>query len=343
MRLFARVRASEARTIHAALVLASVFAWPLACRKNAPLPPKLVVQGTTRLDSVEHGQPLRFALAVRNDGGETARALRVETDGDCVAKFARDVVPPGESTALEIVCESQTYGPYQRRVTLLSNARESPKLELTATIEPTLAFERPTLELKTTFGASASGEMPIVGTRSRENRLALGALAGEGVSAELLPASSARPPKVRLTLDGKRVGTRVGQVAVKSDFAGRPEITLLFRATVDGTLRVEPENPYLNLRFEAGRKLSLTVTSSQPGFSISEVKVLEGPFTATLVPTPVIGGARTIEVRVALDEVSRETRGANGRLLIRSNDRSEPAREVPLFALGKPGAADHPE
>ena len=337
---FARARSSDGRTIFTVLILAAVFAFSLACRKKAPIPPKLVVQGTTSLDSVEHGQPLRFALAVRNDGGETARALRVETDGDCVSKLARDVVHPGEVTALEIVCESQTHGRYQRRVTLLSNASEPATLALTATVEPTLEFERPTLELKTTFGASASGEMAIVGTRSRKSSLALGVLAGEGVTVELLPASSAAPPRVRLTLDGKRVGTRVGQVAVKSDFARRPEIVLHVRTTVDGTLKIEPENPYLNLRFEEGRKVVLTVTSTQPDFSISEVKVLEGPFTARLVPSPVIRGRALIEVRVAIDEVSPGTRGVNGKLSIRSNDRAEPVREVPLFALGKPGAAD---
>ena len=224
-------------------MLTSVFACPLACRTRAPAPPKLIIQGKTKLDSVEHGQPLRFELAVRNDGGETARALRVETESDCVSKLARDVVHPGETTALEIVCQSQTYGRYQRRVTLLSNAREAPTLELTATIDPTLAFERPTLELKTTFGASASGEMAIVGTRSRESRLKLGAVAGEGVSAELLPASPAAPPKVRLVLDEARVGTRVGQLAVESDLARRPEIVLHFRAIVAGTLRSSPKNP----------------------------------------------------------------------------------------------------
>ena len=264
----------------------------------------------------------------------------METESDCVSKLARDVVHPGETTALEIVCQSQTYGRYQRRVTLLSNAREAPTLELTATIDPTLAFERPTLELKTTFGASASGEMAIVGTRSRESRLKLGAVAGEGVSAELLPASPAAPPKVRLVLDGARVGTRVGQLAVESDLARRPEIVLHFRAIVAGTLRVEPEKPYLNLRFEEGRRLELTVTSSQPGFSISGVTVLEGPFTARLVPSPVAPSSARIEVRAVLTGIAPEARGVNGRLLIRSNDRSEPAREVPLFALGKPGAAD---
>ena len=340
MRWLARARSSEVRTPLAALILSSVFASPLACRKSAPTPPKLVIRGKASLDGVEHGQPLRFELAVRNDGGEPARALRVVTESDCVSKLARDVVQPGEVTALEIVCESQTYGRYQRRVTLLSSAGESSKLELTATIEPTLAFERPTLELKTTFGASATGEMAIVGTRSRATRLELGALAGEGVSTELVPASSAAPPRVRLTLDGKRVGIRVGQLAIKSDLERRPEIVLYLRLAVDGTLRVEPDNVYLNLRFEDGRKTSLTVTSSQPGFSISDVKVLEGPFTARVVPSPVIHGGALVEVRVALDAVSPDTRGVNGRLLIRSNDRTEPEREISLFAFGKPGAAD---
>jgi hypothetical protein len=340
MRRLAHARSSGGRTLLATLALSCVFAWSLACRRAAPIPPKLVIHGKASLDDVEHGQPLRFDLAVRNDGGETARALRLVTESDCASKLARDVVHPGEVTTLEIVCEPPTYGRYQRRVTLLSSAGESSQLELTATIEPTLAFERPTLELKTTFGASASAEMAIVGTRNRESSLALGALAGEDVSVALLPASSAVPPKVRLTLDGKRVGTRVGQVTVASDFAKRPEIVLHFRTTVDGTLRVEPETPYLNLRFEEGRKVALTVTSSQPGFSISRVEVLEGPFTARLVPSPLVRGRALIEVRVALAGVSSETRGVNGRLLIRSNDRSEPVREVPLFALGKPGAAD---
>ena len=39
-----------------------------------------------------------------------------------------------------------------------------------------------------------------------------------------------------------------------------------------------------------------------------------------------------------------KTRGATGHLVIRSNDRTEPSKEIPLFALGDPNPppASHP-
>jgi hypothetical protein len=67
------------------------------------------------------------------------------------------------------------------------------------------------------------------------------------------------------------------------------------------------------------------------------VDVQEGPFEAYLRRD---GDAYVIELSILAAKLPRGMRGANGRLMVVSNDRSEPNKEVPLFALGSPAEVD---
>jgi hypothetical protein len=66
--------------------------------------------------------------------------------------------------------------------------------------------------------------------------------------------------------------------------------------------------------------------------------VLEGPFAASL-QGPVADNAFRIEVKVLEDRLTDDKRGTLGRLMIFSNDRTEPEKEIPLFGLGKLNSA----
>jgi hypothetical protein len=75
------------------------------------------------------------------------------------------------------------------------------------------------------------------------------------------------------------------------------------------------------------------VKSLQPGFKVTSAEVVEGPFTASARRA---GKDYEVEVLFAIEKLRHGVRGVNGRLRIHSNDRTEPTKELPLFALGRP-------
>jgi hypothetical protein len=62
--------------------------------------------------------------------------------------------------------------------------------------------------------------------------------------------------------------------------------------------------------------------------------VLEGPFAASL-EGPVADNAFRIQVKVLEDRLVDDRRSILGKLMVFSNDRTEPEKEIPLFGLGR--------
>jgi hypothetical protein len=83
------------------------------------------------------------------------------------------------------------------------------------------------------------------------------------------------------------------------------------------------------------------VKSSQPKFEVQSVRVLEGPFAARFEHAE-DDNTYSVDVTVLGDRIDDEARAATGTLLIVSNDRTEPRREVPLFASGRINKAPAP-
>jgi hypothetical protein len=75
------------------------------------------------------------------------------------------------------------------------------------------------------------------------------------------------------------------------------------------------------------------VTSTQPGFIVTRAEVLDGPFTAKVQRGK---DGYDVEISAAETKLPAGARGVNGRVRIHSNDRTEGAKELPLFALGAP-------
>jgi hypothetical protein len=94
---------------------------------------------------------------------------------------------------------------------------------------------------------------------------------------------------------------------------------------------VTPTNPVLDLGALGPRQAVVKVTSTQTGFVVTRAEVLEGPFAASVRRA---GDGYEIEVTVIETKLSATARGVNGRLRIHSNDRTERAKEIPLFMLG---------
>jgi hypothetical protein len=107
---------------------------------------------------------------------------------------------------------------------------------------------------------------------------------------------------------------------------------------VSGTLEVSPTNPYFNLKIRGPKVVSIEVRSSQPGFEVRDARVLEGPFAAS-VDGPLADNKFRVQVTVLEDRLAGPDRGTQGKLVVLSNDRTEPEKEIPLFAFGKLNSA----
>jgi hypothetical protein len=129
-----------------------------------------------------------------------------------------------------------------------------------------------------------------------------------------------------------------GNLIVSTGLARPKEIAMPYACKVAGTLEISPTNPYFNLKLPGPKLVSIEVRSSQPGFAVRGARVLEGPFAAS-VQGPLSDNAFRIQVRVLEDRVIDDSRGTLGKLMVFSNDRTEPQKEIPLFGFGKLNSA----
>jgi hypothetical protein len=284
---------------------------------------------------VVQGQELRHAFELRNTGTRPLDIESVDSGHGCSGSSRASLLLPGERTALDAVCRAKLHGPFRDQLTIRSNDARAARVALTITASalPILAFERDAVEFDVPFGSVRSQELRLIGARARDARLALLDAGHPDFQIELLPASEQRVQGLRVTFEAQRAGTRVGQIAFATGLAEPAKLSLRFSCKVAGTLRLSPTNPYFNLREPGPKQRVLQVQSSQSDFRIHSVRVTQGPFAATVSPSG--AGEYRIVVSFLEQRVSDDSRGISGKLLIVSNDRTEPEREVPLLALGK--------
>jgi hypothetical protein len=177
-----------------------------------------------------------------------------------------------------------------------------------------------------------------MGARAHAARLALGPHTGR-VGVRVLPAEGRAPQGLRLTFEADAVGTHTGQIAVATGLLNPREATLSYSFIVEGTLEVNPNPAYFNLREPGAKSRVLDVRSRQAGFVLQKVTVSEGPFRASFARAAEPGHYR-VTISVLDDQLDPETRGILGKLQISSNDRAEPVKEIPLLAFGKPNRAE---
>ena len=128
-------------------------------------------------------------------------------------------------------------------------------------------------------------------------------------------------------LKGRTVGDWSDRVLLSTGLDRPRELSLPYTARVKSAIEVEPVKPYFNLRDPKARSQTLSVTSGRAGFRVLRAQIVSGPFRAAVEKG---------KVRVSVDEARLPDgeRGVTGKLVILTNDKTEPRKEIQLFALG---------
>lgn len=281
-----------------------------------------------------------------NAGHATLRLEPVRPAFGCVPEaWTSSEVPPKAFAELRVACETEKRaGALDVELALKSNDPKLPqqKLRLRAQIEPKLAFDALVVGLDTTFGAPLTREVRLRGKHARDAKLAAPVFEKDDPAqprVKVLPADATRPMGLEFTLDAKRVTDGAGGLRVRTGVSGRDPLALSFTYRVRGFIQVTPSRPYVNLRVP-DEKVSVLVSSSRAEFELTRVEIAEGPFRAELGERRRDGG-RYVLLSAERAGVPAAQRGALGRMVVFSNDPAEPAKDVPLFALGAraPGAS----
>jgi len=322
------------------------FALAVGCRTERPMPRAAsaahLVLSETRFDfgaALTHDD-LHHAFGIRNTGGALLEIASIEAGHDCSVTVQAVTLNANGSAELDVHCRPEQYGSFTSTVVLSSNAPDALHvvLELDAEVAPRLAWKEPVLALELQFGRDQREELELVGARARDAHLSLRDMADAGLGLEI--AHSDAGDRLAIVAPGHPVGTRIGELRVATGLDDPAELALPFSYTVTGTLKVDPSNPYFDLLSARGRQVELTVASSQPGFRLRAVDVLDGPFQASFVGSP--SGAYHATVTFLAERANDEQRGTLGHLRLRSNDRSEPEKVLILTAFGSALAAPRP-
>jgi hypothetical protein len=289
------------------------------------------------LGTVLQDEPVHAFIPVTNTGTLPLEIGAIDRSRFCSAAIAPKVIAPGAVGQLEVTCRSDLYGPMREPIDIHSSdaKAETRTLELVANVTPLLAFDTQVVDLKMPFGEERSQEVRLVGALIDKARIKLTSSGIESASViEPLrgPKDEARGFRIRCT--GKKVGQHVGNLIVSTGLARPKEIAMPYACKVAGTLEISPTNPYFNLKVSGPKLVSIEVRSSQPGFKVHGARVAEGPFEAALNGQTSEGAFR-VQVKVIEERLAEDVRSATGKVIVFSNDRTEPEKEIPLFGFGK--------
>jgi hypothetical protein len=296
----------------------------------------LVAQARHDFGHVAQGATLRHVFATRN---RTNAAIRVENTLEvlgCAGVAQPDALAPGEAGELHVTCRASIHGPLRVSLPLRANGRPAGELSLVATVEPLVAFDRALLDMNVAFGEAGETVARLRGKLARSARLSLASAPPPGMDVRVLPAADGGTQGTLLRLSRPAAGVHAGTLRFLTGLAEPEVVELPYSVRVTGTLVVSPTNPVLDLAAPGGARAIVRVTSAQPGFEVERAEVLEGPFSAHVRQE---GAAFAVELSLVVAKFPPGAHGVNGRVRIVSNDRTEPMREIPLFALGTPTRA----
>ena len=289
------------------------------------------------LGPVVQDESVRHLIPVSNAGALPLEIGAIEASRFCSGSIDPQTIAPGARGQLEVTCRSDLHGPLREFLLIHTNDPQAERfpLELVANVTPLFAFDAQSVNLEMAFGEKREQEVHLVGTLVDQAavRLKRSALA-EDSSVDVLSSQTGSTRGFRIRCGGKKAGTNVGNLIVSTGLARPKEIAMPYACKVAGTLQISPTNPFFNLKIPGPKLVSIEVRSSQPGFEVRGVRALEGPFRAT-VEGPLSDGSFRVQVNVLEDRVKAETRGTLGKVMLLSNDRTEPAKEIPLFGFGK--------
>jgi hypothetical protein len=283
-------------------------------------------------------------MAIANDGSLPLVIERVKPSRFCSGSVNPNILAPGASGKLEVACRSDLYGPLREVLEIQSNDPKSPRttIQLVANVTPLLAFDTQNVNLNMFFGEQRTQDVHLIGTLVDQARVKLKEPAVADVEIVPMLGNSGKPLGFRIHCKGRKVGTNVGNLFITTGLLQHPrEVAVPYACKVRGTLEVDPTTPYINLKISGPKTVNIEVRSSQPDFQVQAVHVVEGPFAASFEPS----GAARFRVKVtAVDQrMDDQARSATGTLVIVSNDRTEPHKELPLFGFGRVNRVERPE
>ncbi|MBN2576091.1 MAG: hypothetical protein JXP73_16130 [Deltaproteobacteria bacterium] len=275
-------------------------------------------------------------VELRNLGGSPVRLGAGASSARCRWQGLPEKLAPGATARLAVLCQSDLLGPLREGLMVLDASRGDglAALSIVGRVEPIIGFDTAFVDLRPDFGQVRSADVRLIGKHASRALPKVTTTGGDVVRVCPLTASAGGTPGLRVSCRGDRVGMHAGSLVVATGLAEQPTLTLSWGCRVPATLEVEPATPYFNLREGGDHATTVVVRSSQPGFSVRSVRIIEGPFSATLEkPNP--DGSIPITIRVKKHAIPDDARTASGKLLIHSNDAREPRKEVPLFGFGK--------
>jgi hypothetical protein len=295
------------------------------------LAPERLELGRMVQEQESHG-----TVTVNNDGAAVLHIGGVAPSRFCAGRIEPAAIAPGQSANLVVTCRSDLHGPLREAIDIRSFDPRLPvaTLQIVGEVTPLFAFDLPVVELAMPFGEERSQDVHLVGTLAAEARPRLTGAAAPDSEILPLPAPSERARGYRVHCLGRKVGANAGNLVVATGLPRPAEIAIPYACNVAGTLQVEPTNPYFNLKVSGDKAVRITVRSSQPGFEVRSVRVTDGPFAARFAHGE-DDDTYHIDVTVLNERIADETRAIAGTLLIESNDRTEPRKEVPLFGSGR--------
>jgi hypothetical protein len=340
------VLSQKALTVIGVVILPCLLACQKSTRKDAaPRPSAAVEQPAPRIKLSQaryelgpfvQDEEVHGSIVLSNSGSLPLQIDTVEPSRFCSGNVTPSTVAPGASAQVEVTCRSDLYGPLSEHLVIRSNdpATSKAALDLVGNVTPILAFDTTNVDLKMPFGEDRNQEVKVEGSMLDKARIKLVSPSIPDVDIESLPASAGKIRGFRIHCKGRKPGMNVGNLIISTGLERPKEVAIPYACKVAGTLEVSPTNPYFNLKVSGPKYLFIQVRSSQPHFEVQAVHVTEGPFAATFEHAPE-GEFFRVKVTVLYDHIEDDTHGVTGKLVIVSNDRTEPQKEMPLFGFGQ--------
>jgi hypothetical protein len=272
---------------------------------------------------------------VHNAGSAPLEISGVEPSRFCSATVEPRRIAPGSQGQLKVTCRVELPGCLREQLEIEANDPRAGRstVELVAQVTPLLAFDVPSVSLSMPFGEQRLQEVRLVGALVDQARPSLKSSPVADAQIDPLPAAAGETHGYRIRCQGRKVGMHAGSLLVETGLQRPKQVALPYVCRVAGTLEVSPTNPYFNLKVPGPKVVSVAVKSSQPGFRVLDARITEGPFAASFKQTD----AETFVVKVTVLEelIEVQTRGVTGKVVILSNDRTEPQKQLPLFGFGR--------
>jgi hypothetical protein len=287
------------------------------------------------LGAIGFDEEARASVTLRNEGPAPLEIGLVERSRFCAPGPLPPRLPPGTAAPMAVTCRADLGGPLRERIVVRTNDPDATALsiDVLGQVIPSLAFDVASIDIRTDFGQARAAEARLVGRRAAAARLTLAGPLPRDLSVERLNSAAGAPQGVRLRCRARAAGTHVGQLAFATALDAPQEVGLSWACRVQGTLTVVPDNVNFDLVDGRARAQIVEVRSVQPGFALRPPRVASGPFAARLDP------AHPGRIEVTFTGLpaggDREVHGVSGTLIVFSNDRSEPRRQVPLLGFGR--------